>query len=108
MEAEVTKGYEAASRMIVAQAMNVGIRTNYMKRMINEATGRGREFTPGSSADMLLIASAGHSLERAIHDWRSSGTQVNDAGKTGVKHRAKAHIVDYLAIVTSDEYERVP
>ena len=91
--------------MIVAEAMNVGIKTNYQKKMINEAAGRGREFTPGSSADMLLIASAGHSLERAIHDWRSSGKQVNDAGNTGMKWRAKAHIADYLAIFTSSEYE---
>ena len=108
MEAEVTPGWESASRMIVAEAMNIGLKTNYQKKMINQAAGRGREFTAGSAADMLLTATASHSLERAIHDWRSSSKQVNDEGNTGMKWRAKAHIADYFALVTTDEYERVP
>ena len=75
MAAEVTPGWESASRTIVAGAMNVGLKASYQKKMMNQAAGRGREFTAGSAADMLVIASASHSLERAIHlekfEWKA-------------------------------------
>ena len=93
---------------MIAGAMNVGHKTLSLRKMVAEASGRGREFTPGSAADMLLTATASHNLERALQSWISSSLQVSDSGNVGTKYLARSFVFEYLATATSKEYTQVP
>ena len=109
MSPGATPGYEAPSRTMIVGAMNVGHKTLSPPKTVAEASGRGREFTPVSAADMLLTATASHNLERALQSWRSSSLQVNDSdGSVGTKYRARNFALEYLATVTGTEYAQVP
>ena len=62
-------------------ALGQGLKGIAMQKFIEAAMRRGREFTSGSTADMILETAATNCLSRAVYLWRSEGRRHEALGK---------------------------
>jgi len=92
-----TYAWEPFARTISQTALNTGLKSGALKRMVDTALKRGRAFTHGSTADMILWSSMTHTLNRAIHLWRSGGLQ----------HKAKEFVNEFLSKVTKEHFSQI-
>ncbi len=101
VESMMTKGttyaWEPFARTISQTALNTGLKSGALKRMVDTALKRGRAFTHGSTADMILWSSMTHTLSRAIHLWRSGSLQ----------HKAKEFVHEFLSKVTKEHFSQI-